>query len=399
MADCVENIQWLTSDDATAHLDQAFNCPDPLVLAKKLRKSLSPDRVRLVLEQADLRRRARAKFTDADLLFFTRRGLEQASDTLVARYKANRLSRFSRVADLCCGIGGDLIEIARLTSVVGVDLDETTCALADANCQQLELSFATVRRDDARQVDVREYDAWHIDPDRRPGGVRTVSLQGMTPNSHAIRAALRQNPNGAIKLAPACRLEEDWLREAELQWIGHGQSVQQLVAWFGKLTGMPGCRIATVICKGRKMSSLLGTEFPPFELAPRIKQFVFEPHPAVLAAGLASDLAMIYQLEAIIPQGGYLTSDKSIKTPLLSTFRVVDVVPFREKSLRSLLTSLSVGEVELKQRGVKIDMNLWRKKLSGRGSQRLSVLVTRRQRAMIAIVAERLFTTVNTDDS
>ena len=53
--------------------------------------------------------------TGADLL---RVGLEQASDEVVAAHKAGRFSDCGRVADLCCGIGGDTLALAARAEVV-----------------------------------------------------------------------------------------------------------------------------------------------------------------------------------------------------------------------------------------------------------------------------------------
>ncbi len=45
-------------------------------------------------------------------MLFTRPGLEQASSELAAAHSAARLRAFPLVADLCCGIGGNLAALA-----------------------------------------------------------------------------------------------------------------------------------------------------------------------------------------------------------------------------------------------------------------------------------------------
>ena len=72
---------------------------------------------------AELRLRARAKFDRAGRMFFTRSGLEQASAEVVARHRARRFDTAGPVADLCCGIGGDLIALAERHPVLAVDID------------------------------------------------------------------------------------------------------------------------------------------------------------------------------------------------------------------------------------------------------------------------------------
>ena len=57
---------------------------DPVRSVAALRREYPAEQVAVALEQAMLRRRARAKFADADRMLFTRTGLEQASGRRVA---------------------------------------------------------------------------------------------------------------------------------------------------------------------------------------------------------------------------------------------------------------------------------------------------------------------------
>jgi len=65
------------------------------------------------LELAEARRRAVRKFEGAADLWCDVAGVEQASGTLVARWKAERIRKIlgagAPILDLCCGIGGDAI--------------------------------------------------------------------------------------------------------------------------------------------------------------------------------------------------------------------------------------------------------------------------------------------------
>ncbi len=105
-------------------------------LAAELREALSANRVHLILEQVQLREKAREKFPQADRMFFTPLGLQQATDAWIAAYKAGRFARGEPVADLCCGIGGDLMALAARGPVQGVDRDPATAILAEANVRQ-----------------------------------------------------------------------------------------------------------------------------------------------------------------------------------------------------------------------------------------------------------------------
>ncbi|HEX6676924.1 MAG TPA: class I SAM-dependent methyltransferase, partial [Actinomycetes bacterium] len=102
-------------------------------LGERLRARWPADLVAAALLQRELRLAARAKFRLADRMLFTRPGLEQASAEAVARHRARRYQGLAAVADLCCGIGGDLVALAPGRTVLAVDLDPVHLRRAAAN--------------------------------------------------------------------------------------------------------------------------------------------------------------------------------------------------------------------------------------------------------------------------
>src|SRR5262245_37445287 len=100
--------QQVLQDVAAADLDTA----PALRVAERLRRKYPPELVAAAMAQHQLRLAARTKFTRGLQMLFTRAGLEQASAEVIARHRALRYSDVDRVADLCTGIGGDLIALA-----------------------------------------------------------------------------------------------------------------------------------------------------------------------------------------------------------------------------------------------------------------------------------------------
>src|SRR5687767_1462937 len=88
-----------------------------LAAHQRLRKQFSDELVKAALETALLRQKAAAKFSRADLMYFTREALEQSSGEVIARYRAGRFGGVGQVGDFCCGIGGDLIGLAGVANV------------------------------------------------------------------------------------------------------------------------------------------------------------------------------------------------------------------------------------------------------------------------------------------
>ena len=104
--------QWLTSDEGRVWLQRVAESNAPVhAQVKRLRKDLSIEQTQRLMEQVNLRRRAAVRFQNAAEIFFTEKGLQQATDDVLARYKAHRFGSLA-VVDLCCGIGGDFLALA-----------------------------------------------------------------------------------------------------------------------------------------------------------------------------------------------------------------------------------------------------------------------------------------------
>jgi hypothetical protein len=390
----LDDLRWLTSPDAAARLQRADKLRDsPLDCAAQLRRELSAERAALVQEQAQLRRRAARKFSAAERMFLTARGLEQATDEAIATHKAARFAASSPVADLCCGIGGDLLAIAARGSVIGVDRDATAAHFAAANVEAVVGVCNGVRGrvlcGDVGEFDVTQVSAWHIDPDRRPDGRRTTRVALHEPSDAVIDALRRINGNAAIKLAPAAELPPHWQSEAELEWIGHARQCQQLVAWFGDLAKRPGERRATSL-EGDNAASFFGSPDAQADVAGRIGRFVYEPHAAVLAAGLWGDLAVRRGLACVAPRIPYLTADAGIDDPMLAPFEVLDILPLQVKRLKAALRARGVGTLEIKKRGVPVEPETLRRQLAPGGDESLTLIAMPHGGKSIAVLARRI---------
>ena len=60
-----------------------------------------------------------------------------ASGEEPATYRAARLGTVGLVIDLCCGIGGDLVALAKRNYVCGIDSNPTRLAMARMNAAAL----------------------------------------------------------------------------------------------------------------------------------------------------------------------------------------------------------------------------------------------------------------------
>jgi hypothetical protein len=388
----IDDLRWLLSSAAAQNIaDAAADVGDVLRLSQRLRKTLSPQRSRLIVDQAVLRQKARAKFPNPEAMFFTSLGLQQSTDAFVAAYKASRFPA-GAVADLCCGIGGDALAFAQRHSVVAVDRRLPTALIAQANLKAsfaASASYCAVAADVA-QFSLHGFDAWHIDPDRRSGGRRTTHVDAYQPSADVIDDLLRQNVNGAIKLAPASEIPADWAACAEQEWISRSGECKQLVAWFGVLTSDTGRRRATLLnAEGRLVASIAGELRDLSSVASEVGKFVYEPDAAVLASKLTGQIAETLELRPLTAGGGYLTGDQFVDHPALARYRVEAALPYRTSKLKSLLAARSIGRLEVKKRGVDLDPEQVRRELHVPGETHATLLLTRTGDRVMAMVTTR----------
>ena len=389
------DYEWLTGDEAGAILAELADDKTPLHTAiTRLRGRFTTAQTHLLLEQTELRRRATAKFTQAHQMFFSRIGLEQATDEWVATYKASRITTQragaspppSLIADLCCGIGGDLQALAANAPAIGIDRDPIIAHFAAIN------TGAPIHTTDIATFDLNSASAFHIDPDRRPTGRRTASLEWCEPNIATIDALLTRVPNAAIKLAPASEVPPHWSAYCELEWISRDRECRQQVAWHGALAKSPAQNRATILpaACGLAQRTITGHPKQPIPIADKPNHYVYDIDPAVLAAKLKGVLAAEHNLTALSAGSTYLTSDNAITDPALACFAVEEVMPFRIDKLAKHLAAQNIGQLEIKKRGVDLNPEKLRRDLKLRGTGAATLLITPIANRATAILAQRV---------
>ncbi|MEU6330368.1 class I SAM-dependent methyltransferase [Streptomyces sp. NPDC047049] len=370
---------------------------DELAAATRLRRTYPAPLVSAALGQAQLRQRAAAKFgADAGRMYFTPNGVEQSTRATVAAHRAARLAALGvrTLADLCCGIGGDAIALARAgIRVLAVDRDPLACAAARANAEALGLAeLIEVRCADVTDVDTGGYDAVFVDPARRSKarGGRIFDPEAYSPPlSWAIEAA-RKAPVAALKIAPGVP-HEALPEDAETEWISDGGDVKEAVVWFGTAEDAaedraedaaqdgagritPGGRRATLLPAG---DSLLGAGLPDPEPGP-VGDWLYEPDGAVIRAHLVADVAQQIGGRLIDPTIAYLTADRQAETPYATAYAITDVLPFHVKRLKALLREREVGIAVIKKRGSAVEPEELRRKLKlGGGRNSCTIFLTR----------------------
>lgn len=322
-----------------------------------------------VVETVRLRRRASSKLDNAQRWLFTDDALQQATPSLVARRRAERLSA-RPVHDVTCSIGAELVELARYCpAVIGSDLDQVRLAVAAHNLGGVG-AVQLARADALRPVSTGTVVV--ADPARRTEGKRTNDPAKLLPPLPDLLDAYTGR-DLAVKCGPGLDFDRlDWAGEIEV--VSLDGSVREACLWSSGLAESGVTRRATVLSTRGVSSSY--TDAEPDEIGTAAPgQVIVDPDGAVVRAGLVRQYAAKHGLWQLDPRIAYLTGNRAPDG--VRGLRILDQLDFREKALRAELRRRDCGSLEILARGVDIDPDQLRRRLKPRGTQPFTLVVTR----------------------
>lgn len=360
--------------------------PGSLGAAGRLRKNFAPELAAQALSQVALRRKASGKFPRADEMFFTSRGLEQATRHQVADWRARQFrdAGVTDVLDLGCGIGADsLAFLGAGLGVHAVEADPDTAALATANLALL--AGPTVQVADAEDIDVPEGAGVFMDPARRTDRGRTWRVEDFSPPWSLVLHHLGSPHFTCIKMGPG--LPKDLIPDGvRATWVSHRGDVVETSLW-----NSPGPSRSAVVFPRDGSNALELSAEQSRELPVRPPgRFIIEPDNAVIRAGLVTDIAPAHDLWLLHEQIAYLSSDAPLGTPLADCFEVESVLPFDTRVLRAHVKEAGIGTLEIKCRGLDLDPAVLRRQLRPQGPRSRTLILLRTAGATVAVVTRRV---------
>lgn len=355
-------------------------------LQKQLREQYPEDVVRAALTLAELRIRGRAKFSRADQMWFDRKSLEQATPEAVSQYKAARFS--GSVYDFCCGMGGDLIALARHATVTGVDLEPVLCQFARWNSEVYEVAEqVTVVNQRLEEVKDRE-GLLHIDPDRRPNsGGKVIRIEDYRPDLETLLELIQEFKGGAIKLSPASNFAGKF-PGAETELISLNGECKEATVWFGSLAGEAEFR-ATAISKTGEVASIAGHPMDAYTGITSPAGYLYDPDPAVVRSGLLDVAAAECGLSRLDAEEEYLTSTEPVESPFFRRFRILEELSNQDRDLKKYFRTADFGQLEIKCRRIPVPIEALRRKLSLKGQAAGVLVIARLEGKSRALVCER----------
>ena len=395
-------ITPLLTPEGRALLDAlpAYDQGDVFSLTNRLRgEGYSPELVSLALTQARLRQKATEKFGDfAASMFLTAAGLEQSTRLSVGVHHAARLRQAgaAHVVDLGCGIGADSLAMAGLgLRVTSIETDPETAAAAAANLAPFP--EASVLTGDGLEISLDDIgaDAIWLDPARRDSaGRRLKNPEEWSPKlSAALDIASRYSAAG-IKVAPG--IAHGLCPEnSHVQWISHDGDLLEAVIWLG--AAAPTAGRGALILRGEQAFTFdSGARSADEELPPvpptELAEYICEPDPAIIRSGGIARLCAEYGLAPVSANIAYL-SGNCPTTPLVTRFKVREVLPLEVKALKKALRNTGITRLEIKKRGTDTDPEALRRKLGLRkqpGGKDAVLILTPLMGRHRAVLAERV---------
>ncbi len=391
-------LRWLASPAGEQALADAALLPaDTLVRVTRLRRHHSPERAAALVEQLDLRERARGKFPGKRLLL-TRSGLEQSTGELIAAYRALRFPAGILVLDACSGIGGDSLALARRGPLLAVDQSEAACVCARYNAVAAGVSEARVLCADVTGLDLGRLGesgvgAAFFDPSRRGEGRarRMRDAEEYLPPLSWFGKLQSVFPAAAAKVSPAIDDETLQQVDADVEFVSARGECREALLWSGDLRRPAG--------RSGYRAVILGSGGPPVSVEPfdcdvpplgSPEGWLCEPDPALIRAHLLDEVCTLLGARPIERGIAYLSTEECRPSPLAVCYRIIEAMPFRVKSVQARCRALGGRVVAIKKRGVDVDPAALRKPLCGdpEGARRLVVVLMARAEKIIAMICE-----------
>jgi len=385
----LSDLEFLTSDVGAALLaelaSQDIAEKHTLTLLTQLRRRTTSEQAGAALLMARLRHKALPKFgPQAGQMLFTADALEQASDPLIRRYRAQQ-AQGTTALDVCCGIGTDAFALAETSkTVTGFEIDEVRLALARYNAAILNLAVRFEARDVTQGLP-DEADSLFYDPARRDdSGRRLFGVEAYEPPLSLIRgwkAHLK-----AVKLSPGVDRLELHEYGGGLEFMSVAGELKEAVLWIG--AGWGGTQ-ATLFEGGQVHHwRRQGAEPDVPMAAPRA--YVCEPDPSILRAGLVQDVADSLGGTMLDPTIAYFCTDTLPSSPWVRAWRVRDWMPFHLKKLRAMLREQDIGRMTVKKRGFPMSPEELQAALKLKGKTACTLVCTRYQGNPVVMICDEM---------
>ena len=375
---------------------------DPLARLSALRARAPEQLARAAAELFEARERAQGKLPFPERWWLTRRGLEQASHQVVARWRAEefvqRVGEAPRVLDATCGVGMDAVALAATGAwVVAADRDPLLAVFAARNLHAFGVEQRVLVADAVRPACALPY--LLVDPDRRSEAKRELDPERWSPRWSELAPELARVRGACVKLAPSTEPDDLVLPDGvsrEATFVGRGRELAEVCLWTGDLAVGPGRRCVVVLGAESPLATVAAAGPEP-ELTPLGAEaldrlaWIALPHPALVRARLlgAASVGAAAPLGPGLAWLGCAAPERpTLGAPLWTLRRVLDQAPADARRVRRMLAERDIGAVRVRTRGHPVPAAELERRLRRAGGRTAELLVARTGHGQRAFLVE-----------
>ena len=375
---------------------------DALKLAEQLARNtaFSGRQRSATIQLAHVRAKAANRYPDAEQMFFTKDALEQLSDPLVAKWRAeDLLARFNkmngatpkRVLDLCAGVGGDAEYLSRLGApLTCVEIDPVRALFLSHNLEVMGVQ-ATVTVADARTITTGPTDAVFADPARRHNGQRITSLAAYKPSVPLLLERHQTAGVVAIAVAPGVDGDDPSLPPStEVAYLDVAGHLSEDVLWGGSATHVSGQQ-ATAVLLPELLTLSRQRLISQVEVEQAVTGWLISMRPAAVRARVHDLLAAKIDARRVAQHRAvFHATEQPPQSPWYHARQITAVTSAQPKQIRRCLNELEERPVEIVLHGADVDVTqLWQRLgAPKRGPQGWRVEVIRRDHDSIAVITD-----------
>jgi len=336
-----------------------------------------------LLNLIDLQQKAFSKIPFSKKWFFSNKNMQQASHYKIAIYHSKIFQRFNTIADLCSGIGSDLLYLSKNKSkCYAIDYDELILEMCKFNMSLFERANIFYKNMLAENF-VDEVEAIFLDPDRRQSNRRLIRFEDLSPNFQSIKNLFEKYDNVAIKLSPLFDFESSLYKDFSFDFVSLNGELKE-------------CLLKTGCLRGKNKAVLLSTNIILEQENHQetdikdINYWLLEPDPAIIRSHLVNDLAYTLKVNRVDYNISLLTSRTRPDNRYGKIYEVIDTFDYNLKSLNSYLIKKNIGIIDIKTKGFSESIENFRKKLTLKGNEKGLIFIIRKSKKHICIVAKEV---------
>jgi len=321
-------------------------------------------------------------------LLYTPLALEQSSGERTAVYKASLMSG-KKLIDLSGGLGVDTIFFARIfQEVVYCERDSLLCAVVEHNLKVSGMANVVVKNSESISLLAKypddSFDWIYVDPARREQGQRSIALEAASPDVVACHNLLLQKaPKVCIKASPV--LEISGLKKLlpalhTIIVVSVDRECKEILLLLERTYPSDGPVQVKAVClnaDSEGITEIVGGGDAPRGVGTAVKEYLYEPDPAIIKGRLSGVLARDSGLQFVNQNVDYLTSDRKIEAFPGRSFRVVECVPYKPKSFRAFLDRHAIARASIQRRDFPLSAEELRKKYRLCESERAFLFFTK----------------------